>query len=59
MQQSSQAHTVRNLLIDQKLERAALLDSENEAMLMMRGPLGTRRIITAAWSREGSKAYLR
>jgi len=50
---------VRNLLIDQKLERAALVESEEDAMRLMRGPLGSRKIVTAAWSTEGSKAYHR
>ena len=59
VQDSTQAHTVRNLLIDQKLERAALLPSEDEALRMMRGPLGQRKVVTAAWSRDGSKAHNR
>jgi hypothetical protein len=59
VQESTQSHTVRNLLIDQKLERAALLPSEDEALRMMRGPLGLRKVITAAWSRDGSKAHNR
>ena len=50
---------MRNLLIDQKLERAALLPSEDEALRMMRGPLGQRKVVTAAWSRDGSKAHNR
>lgn len=50
---------MRNLLIDQKLERAALVESEEDAMRLMRGPLGSRKIVTAAWSTEGSKAYHR
>lgn len=59
VQESTQAHTVRNLLVDQKLERAALLPNEDEALRLMRGPLGRRRVITAAWARDGSKAYNR
>jgi hypothetical protein len=59
VQDSTQAHTVRNLLIDQKLERAALLPTEDEALRMMRGPLGQRKVVTAAWSRDGSKAHNR
>lgn len=57
VQDSTQAHTVRNFLIDQKLERAALQPTEDDALTMMRGPLASRRIINVAWSRGGEKAY--
>ena len=66
VQPSSQAHTVRNTLIDQRMERAALVASEQDALELIRNPnfgqarsRGQPALLASAWSKDGAKAYRR